>query len=180
MSSAREWIECLRLRPHPEGGYYRETHRSREIIPLRDLPAGFTSDRACLSVIYFLLAGDDFSAFHRIKQDEVWHFYAGSSLTLHVIDPAGSYIAVQLGLDLKAGQEPQAVIKAGCWFGATVDDSRSYSLVGCAVAPAFDFEDFELPARAKLLKLFPQHREIIEKLTRPNEETVSGKLGNGE
>ena len=166
LKSAREWIEYLRLQPHPEGGYYRETHRSRGGIPAHALPARFSSDRAWLSVIYFLLNGDDFSAFHRIKQDEVWHFYAGSSLTLHVIDPAGSYTTIKLGRNFKAGQEPQAVIKAGWWFGATVDDPKLYSLVGCTVAPAFDFEDFEMPSRVKLLSLFPRHQKIIKKLTR--------------
>ena len=145
-----------------------QIYRSREIIPARNLPNVFSSNHAWISVIYFLLDGDDFSAFHRLKQDEVWHFYAGSSLTLHVIDPTGSYTTVKLGLNLKAGEEPQAVIKAGWWFGATVDDTKSYSLVGCTVSPAFDFQAFEMPSRARLTGLFPQHRKIIEKLTRPD------------
>jgi len=86
-------------------------------------------------------------------------------LTVHVIDSAGSYRALGLGLDLEAGQSPQVMVSAGSWFGATVDDLSSYCLVGCTVAPGFDFRDFELADRAALVGLYPQHRGIIERLT---------------
>ncbi len=107
-----------------------------------------------------------FSAFHRIRSDEIWHHYAGGSLTVHVIDSEGSYRALGLGLDLDAGQSPQVMVPAGSWFGAALDDASSYCLVGCTVAPAFDFRDFELADRAALVGLYPQHRGIIERLTR--------------
>jgi predicted cupin superfamily sugar epimerase len=166
MTDARQWIEALGLRPHPEGGYYRETYRSGETIPRAALPARFTGDRSFSTAIYFLLAGDDFSALHRIKQDETWHFYDGAGLIIHIIDPAGNYAAVKLGRDLRAGEAPQAVAPAGHCFGATVSDPGSYGLAGCTVAPGFDFADFEMPGRAQLLALFPQHSELIERLTR--------------
>jgi hypothetical protein len=130
------------------------------------LPPRFGGDRAFSTAIYFLLVGDDFSALHRIRQDEIFHFYDGSALLLHVIDPHGSYSMVKVGRDLSAGQLPQAVVKAGSLFGATVSDPRSYSLVGCTVAPGFDFADFEMPDREELCRQFPQHRPVIERLTR--------------
>ncbi len=170
MIDAREWIERLQLVRHPEGGYYRETYRSAEVIPRAALPPRFTGDRAFSTAIYFLLAGDDFSALHRIKQEEVWHFYEGSSLTVHVIDPAGRYEALKVGRNVGAGEWPQAVVRAGCLFGATVNEPGSYALAGCTVAPGFDFADFELPGRARLLELYPQHRSVIERLTRPGPE----------
>jgi predicted cupin superfamily sugar epimerase len=164
-NSAKFWIDGLQLRRHPEGGYFRETYRSEEVLAAACLPGRFGGSRALSTAIYYLLEGEAFSALHRIKQDEVWHFYEGSSLTLHVIDRDGRHTTTRLGRDLPAGAVPQAVVKAGCLFGATVNDTHSYALVGCTVAPGFDFADFELPSREELLRLFPQHRDIIERLT---------------
>jgi predicted cupin superfamily sugar epimerase len=166
MNSARRWIDTLHLQRHPEGGSYRETYRAAEALAQATLPARFGGDRAFSTAIYFLLEGDDFSALHRIKQDEVWHFYDGSSLTVHVIDPAGNYTALRVGRDLDRGELPQAVVAAGCLFGATVNEPNSYALAGCTVAPGFDFADMEMPGREELCRLYPQHRELIDRLTR--------------
>ncbi len=166
LDEAERWIELLRLEKHPEGGYFRQTYRSEETIDKEHLPKRFNGSRSFSTAIYFLLKGDDFSAFHRIKQDELFHFYDGSSLTIHVIDNSGNYCEIKLGRNMKTGEVPQATVKAGWIFGAYVDDSNSYSLVGTTVAPGFDFEDFELLSRAQLIELFPQHKKIIEKLTR--------------
>jgi predicted cupin superfamily sugar epimerase len=166
MTSAKQWIDGLRLERHPEGGYYRETYRAAERVAKGALPQRFGGDRAFSTAIYFLLAGNDFSALHRIKSDEVWHFYDGAPLTVHVIDLEGRYSAVKLGRSLEDGQVPQAVVRAGCLFGASVVDRRSYALVGCTVAPGFDFADFELPRREDLFRHYPDHRTIIERLTR--------------
>ena len=166
MSEAERWIAHLSLAPHPEGGYFRETYRSAEVIPRSGLPERFPGDRHFSTAIYFLLRGDDFSALHRIKSDEVWHFYAGTTLSVHVIDPAGDYTRVRLGTDIAAGEVPQAVVPAGHLFGASVDDPASFALVGCTVAPGFDFRDFEMPPRRELLARHPRHREVIERLTR--------------
>ncbi len=155
-------IDKLDLKPHPEGGYFSETYRSKEKISL----PGFEGDRHFSTAIYFLLTSDNFSAFHRLKQDEVWHFYQGSSLFVHVIDTGGKYTRHRVGLDFANGETPQLVVKAGDWFGSSVADENSYSLVGCTVAPGFDYRDFEMGKREELLKLFPDHKEIIERLTR--------------
>ena len=100
MPTAQDWIDALELRPHPEGGHFRETYRSHETIAQAHLPPRFTGDRALATAIYFLLQGDDFSALHRIRQDEVWHFYAGGPLVISVIAPDGELTAIQLGADL--------------------------------------------------------------------------------
>ena len=166
MKGARYWIDRLGLVRHPEGGYYRETYRSRESIAANHLPERFGGDRFFSTAIYFLLPGDEFSAFHSIRQDEVWHFYEGSALTVHVIDSRGEYTAIRLGRAVERGEALQAVVAAGCLFGASVDDPGSYALVGCTVAPGFDFQDLEIPRREVLLARFPQHRDLIDKLTR--------------
>jgi predicted cupin superfamily sugar epimerase len=166
MNDANTWIARLGLQRHPEGGFYRETYRAAEVVPQAALPPRFGGDRAFATAIYFLLTGADFSALHRIKQDEVWHFYDGSCLTVHVLDEAGGYTSVKLGRNALAGEAPQAVVRAGCLFGATVADPHSYALVGCTVAPGFDFADLEMPGREQLLRQFPQHQPLIERLTR--------------
>jgi uncharacterized protein len=163
---ARYWIEKLQLEPHPEGGYFRQTYRSEVVLAREALPAGFTGARAASTAIYFLLEGKNFSAFHRLRSDEVWHFYAGEHLMVHVIDPAGKYSSIRLGCDLGAGEVPQAVVLAGCWFASHVANWKSFAVVGCTVAPGFDFEDFEMGKRDELVARYPQHREVIEGLTR--------------
>jgi len=166
MSKAHQWIDGLELRGHPEGGYYRESYRSDEIMSREHLPARFSGDRAFSTAIYYLLEGEDFSALHVIKSDELFHFYDGSSLTVHVIDPDGTHTVIRLGRNITAGEVPQAVVRAGRLFGALVEDTTSFALVGCTVAPGFDFADFEVPDRAQLLSRYPQHRKLIERLTR--------------
>lgn len=163
---ATYWVRRLKLEPHPEGGYYRQTYRSDETIPQAALPEGFTGPRAASTAIYFLLEGENFSAFHRLRSDEMWHFYTGSPLVVHVIDTAGRYWPVSLGSDSESGQVFQAVVRAGSWFAAHVADWKGWALVGCTVAPGFDFEDFEIAKRKKLVDKYPQHRKVIQELTR--------------
>ena len=166
MNDAERWIEVLGMQRHPEGGWFREVYRSHEIVPQQCLPGRFSGDRTFSTAIYFLLKKTDFSALHRIEQDELWHFYDGTSLTIHYIDTAGVYATVKLGRRLEQDEQPLAVVQSGWLFGATVNDTSSYSLVGCTVAPGFDFADFEMPSRGELLQQYPRHRKIIEKLTR--------------
>jgi uncharacterized protein len=158
--NAQLLIERLGLSPHPEGGFYRVTYTSDVTLPRNALPPRFLGDRAACTAIYFLLDGEDFSALHRIAADELWHFYAGSTLIVHVIDPEGN------ASELLLGEEFQAVVKAGCWFGARVQDPMGFALVGCTVAPGFDFADFELGKRADLVRMYPAHQKLIEALTR--------------
>ena len=167
MINAEYWIEKLELQRHPEGGYFKETYRSNEVILEPALPKRFQGDRAFSTCIYFLLAPYEHSAFHAIQQDEIWHFYAGSSLTIHTIDQQGRYRAVKLGRDIEHGDSFQAIVQAGCWFAAAVNNAAEYALVGCTVAPGFDFADFKMADREQLVRLYPRHREIIEKYTAP-------------
>ena len=163
---ARYWIKKLDLAPHPEGGYFRQSYKASLMLPKSALPTEFSGERAASTAIYFLLKGGDFSAIHRLRSDEIWHFYAGVGLDVHVIAPSGKYFMIQLGSDAQAGQVFQAVVKAGDWFAAEVADANSFALVGCTVAPGFDFADFEMAKRAELARRYPQHRELIERLTR--------------
>ncbi len=160
------WIEKLQLEAHPEGGYFRRTYRSDVVLVREALPAEFTGARAASTAIYCLLEGKNFSAFHRLRSDEVWHFYAGAPLVVHVIGPEGTYSQIVLGRDLEAGQVLQAVVRAGCWFASHVADWKSLAVVGCTVASGFDFEDFELGKRGELVGRYPLRREVIERLTR--------------
>jgi uncharacterized protein len=164
--NARYWIEQLQLEAHPEGGYFRQTYKADWLVPEAALPPGFTGARAVSTAIYFLLEGMSFSAVHRLRSDEIWHFYTGEPLVVHVIEPEGKYSSILLGRDLEAGQVPQAVVRAGCWFASHVADWKSFGVVGCTVAPGFDFEDFELGRREELVAKYPQHRELIDRLTR--------------
>ena len=164
MDAAQQWIQRLQLEPHPEGGWYRQTYRAPLTLPHAALPS-HAGDRTASTAIYFLLAGDQFSAFHRLRSDEVWHFYAGSELIVHVIEH-GTYSEILLGNDMQAGQQFQAVVPSGCWFGSSLRHPDTYALVGCTVAPGFDFADFEMAKRAELVAHYPQHRAMIERLTR--------------
>jgi uncharacterized protein len=166
IKSAQFWINKLNLIAHPEGGCYRETYRAELSIPKEALPSQFTGPRLVSTAIYFLLDRENFSAFHRLRSDELWHFYSGSPIVVHVIEPDGRYSEICLGCDPDAGEVLQAVVKAGCWFASRVRDPKSFALAGCTVAPGFDFADFELGKRAELVRLYPQHRNLIESLTR--------------
>ena len=156
------WVEKLNLLPHPEGGFYKETYRSE----VQGKFNGFDGNRNVATGIYFLLTQGNFSAFHKIKSDEMWHFYAGDALEIYWFSPQGGLHVINLGLDGEKGQFPQAVVPAHCWFASRVAHGGDYALVGCTVAPGFDFEDFELANRSDLLVTYPQHTEIITELTR--------------
>ena len=160
--TANKWIERLGLMPHPEGGWFKEVYRSHERIDQDSLPERFNGARVFSTAIYLLLSAGEISRLHRIKQDEVWHFYDGSPLRLHRIRPDGEHIEHVVGLSENA--LPLAVVPAGDFFGAEIIGD-GFSLVGCTVAPGFDFADFEMPSRDELYQSFPQHGELIQKLT---------------
>ncbi|MFZ1917085.1 MAG: cupin domain-containing protein [Terriglobales bacterium] len=163
---AAYWVAKLDLIPHPEGGYYRQTYRSELAIAKEALPAEFTGARPVCTAIYFLLEGGNFSAFHRLRSDEMWHFYFGGTVSVHVIELDGRHSEILLGNDPEAGEAFQAVVKAGRWFASCVRNPATFALVGCTVAPGFDFEDFEMAEREELVKLYPQHQKLIERFTR--------------
>lgn len=166
MQNSDYYIKKLELQKHPEGGWFKEVYRSTEEITKEHLPDRFSGNRHHSTSIYFLLTSDTFSAFHRIKSDELWHFYDGSAVTIYMIDEAGNYSEITLGKDIENGEVLQCVIPYGVWFGAQVSVPDSFCLVGCTVAPGFHFDDFELGDKAELLKNYPRNKGIIEKLTR--------------
>ena len=144
MKTARDWVDALGLQPHPEGGYFKETYRSTESVDQAHLPPRFGGSRAFSTAIYFLLEAGQVSAWHRIKSDELWHFYDGGPLEISVRMANGQTEVHSLGLDLEAGERPQIVIPANHWFSARPKTGTAYTLVGCTVSPGFDFADFTL------------------------------------
>ncbi len=166
MNRVDQLVSKLELTPHPEGGFYKETYRSDGVIPKENLNTEFSGDRNYCTGIYFLLTKGNFSAFHKINQDEMWHFYEGDPLRVHMIDHKSKYTYQDIGLNLEAGEIPQFTVPAGVWFASEVTSGGIYSLVGCTVSPGFDFDDFQLPSQTTMLELFPEHKEVIKRLTR--------------
>jgi len=164
--SAEYWIEHLRLAPHPEGGHFRETYRAAESTAGAHLPNRYGGPRVHATAIYFLLRAGEVSSLHRIKSDEIWHFHAGGPLVVFVIHPDGERWDLTLGPDPDHGQRLQAIVPAGAWFGAALGPGAPYALVGCTVAPGFEFADFELADRHALVRRYPQHAALIEQLAR--------------
>lgn len=162
MTHIEEIIATFNLQPHPEGGFYRETYRNPETTsnPVNE------NKRNLATAIYFLLTSDNFSAFHRIKQDEIWHFYKGSTLHLHILNKSGEYLLIKIGNNILKGEVPQYCVKAGDWFAAEVPLKTSFALVGCTVIPGFDFIDFQLGTKAQLTTLYPDYSKLINQLTR--------------
>jgi len=166
MMSSKDIINKLNLESHPEGGYFKETYRSSETINESCLSKVFKGNRNYSTSIYYLLESGDFSAFHKINQDETWHFYLGSTIELKIINNEGSLSTIYIGNNILNGEVLQYTVPKNEWFAAKIIDSESYSLVGCTVAPGFDFNDFTLANRAALIKDYPQHKAVINAYTR--------------
>jgi uncharacterized protein len=164
-SKAREYIQKLQLKKHPEGGYYREIYRSGEIISATKLPKRYKSSRAYSTSIYFLLEGNQFSSFHKLQSDETWHFYDGVSVQIYIIDTNGNLEKKRVGENLNEGDDFQLTIFKDRWFAAELTDKKNFALIGCTVSPGFDFNDFELAKREELINLYPDHSALIKKLT---------------
>jgi len=165
MMNAEKWIKYLDLKPHPEGGFYREMHRANSIIP-NDIPGSeFKGGRNYYTSIYFLLKDDQVSHFHRICSDEIWTFHIGEPLEIHLIEKSGLHRILKLGLSIENDEIPQHMVPANNWFGACLQNPGSFALVSCIVSPGFDFEDFELANRKQLILEYPDLEQIIRKLT---------------
>ena len=160
---ARNYIKKLKLKKHPEGGYYREVYRSGEIILSGHLPERFKSSRNLSTSIYFLLEGKQFSAFHLLESDELWHFYDGSNVIIYIINQDGKLSKKKIGRGVHYSF--QIAIKKNHWFAAELENKKMFALIGCTVSPGFEFNDFEIGYREELLKQFPRHKKLIEKLT---------------
>ena len=165
MKSKKYWIENLNLLPHPEGGYYKETYRSELSVQLENVDPNLEGERSLCTGIYFLLEKENFSAFHRIKSDELWHFYGGDPITIHMIDNRGNYFSQDVGSELENGEVLQYLVPANTWFASEVKKERDYALVGCTVSFGFDFKDFEM-ADKSLLNEFPAHKQVLSRLIR--------------
>jgi len=164
-NNADWWIEHLGLAEHPEGGYFRETFFSDEWIDQADLPERYASDRSYSSILFLLKAGG-FSAFHRLKSDELWYYHAGNPVNIYTIDDNGIMEPFVLGNRVDAGESFQVRFRRGIWFAAECNGSGGFSVIGCSVSPGFSYEDFELAEPAYLISSYPEHREIIERYTR--------------
>jgi uncharacterized protein len=162
LKDAHYWIDHLNMQRHPEGGFYAETYRSTGKID--------SIDRHYSTAIYFLLLEDKFSAFHRIRSDEMWHFYAGSAIEVLVLEKEGQLKTYRLGSHPEQGETFQLLVPAGLWFASRMLDQSAYGLVGCTVAPGFDFRDFEMARRSELIQQYPQHTETITLLTYPEDQ----------
>ena len=159
-------IKRLGLKPLPEeGGYYRETYRSAEKIPHGTLPARYTAERDFSSAIYYLITADSFSALHRLKTVEIFHFYLGHPVLMLKLHPDGSGETVTLGNNLAEGHQPQCVVTGGTWQGMRLLDGGRFALMGTTMAPAFDFRDFEKGKRSVLIEMYPGYAQLIESLT---------------
>ncbi len=163
MQSADYWIETLELSKHPEGGYFRETYRSKASYRFRKSPV-FSGNRAYATSIYYLLKGSERSKLHRIKSDELWFYHFGSPLTVYLFHDIGlmSSFTLDPGTGALLG-----IVPANTWFGARLDSSEpdAYTLSSCVVSPGFDFNDFTLADRDSLTRKFPQHADLIRDLT---------------
>lgn len=164
--TVEELIRHFMMLPHPEGGWYKENYRSNEIFPGTALPERFGGNREFATAIYFLLEKGDFSAFHRIKSDECWHFYAGDPLEIFIIREDNKLHKVILGNDISKGQHFQYIVPANCWFASRPAAGSEFSFVGCTVSPGFDFEDFELADAEKLVASYPANEKLIREFNR--------------
>ena len=160
MPTKNDYVTQLNLTPHPEGGWYRQVYHS----------AKTTYDQTSLASryeytsIYFLLDGSSPSHLHRLLHDEVWYFHDGAPILVHCFYPNGFYEVVKLGRDIAAGEVLQFRVPAGTIFGSEVADPASFGLVSCAVAPGFDYHDFELFTQADLLAKYPDQKAVIKRL----------------
>jgi len=164
--TAEDVIRALALVPHSgEGGFFRETYRSGLQVPRAALPEGYEGDRHASTAIYYLLTPDTFSAMHRVRGDEVFHFYAGDPVEMLQLWPDGHAALVVIGADIARGMSPQVVVPGGVWQGARLVDGGHFALLGTTMSPGFALADFELADRAELVRSFPEWASMVSALT---------------
>ncbi len=169
MATANDIIEKLKLQPHPhEGGYFYETYRSEEKIDREHLPVRYDGRRSISTAIYYLLTPDTYSAWHRLRSDELFHFYLGGPVTMLNLFPDGSSKIITLGQDIMAGQEVQVTVPRGAWQASVLNEGGEFALMGTSVAPGFEYDDYGIPTENDLKMLvsqFPDKVELIKKLS---------------
>jgi predicted cupin superfamily sugar epimerase len=165
MPTAQELITLLKLQPHPkEGGFFRETYRAGDRFAAVQLPARYGAERSAATAIYYLLTPDTCSVLHRLASDEIFHFYLGSPVRMLQLDPGGGK-EILLGQNILAGHQVQVLAPRGVWQGSLLEPGGDFALLGCTVAPGFDYADYEHGQRGELVAQFPQHAEMIRRLT---------------
>lgn len=165
MITAEQIIEHYDMKPLPyEGGFYVETHRSEEMVKKNALPDRYASDRNFCTEILYLLTSDTYSKLHRVKSDEIFHFYLGDPVKMLNIFADGTNRVVNIGTDILSGQQPQVIVPKGTWQGAFIEPPGKFALMGCTVAPGFEFEDFQLADRGQVLEKYPDQQHLVEKL----------------
>jgi predicted cupin superfamily sugar epimerase len=173
--TADEIIRLLALEKHPkEGGYFRETYRSRAAIERMHLPPGYTAgprDRSLGTAIYYLITPQSFSALHRLPGDEIFHHYLGDAVEMLMLHPSGRGEVVRIGKDIGNGESPQVVVPGGTWQGSRLLAPRAgaFALLGCTMSPGFDYADYAHGRRDELVVHFPDHADLIRALTTEGE-----------
>lgn len=166
MITADEIKKLLRLEPLPnEGGFYAETYRSPLVLPPNSLP-GYSGDRRLATAIYFLLTPENFSAMHRLRGDETYHFYLGDPVEMLQLNPDGTGEPILIGPKIESGMRLQYTVQAGCWQGSRVAPGGKFALLGTTMSPGFDPADFELGSRERLSSLYPPYAAFIALLCR--------------
>jgi uncharacterized protein len=166
--TAAELKRMLGLEPHPrEGGWFRQTWKAEETIPLDALPAGrYSGNRSAGTAIYYLLEPESFSEMHRLASDEVFHFYVGDAVEMLQLWPDGSGKRVVLGRDIGNGELLQTVVPQGVWQGTRLIAGGTVALLGCTVSPGFDYADYVSGGREELVRGWPAWKQMVENLTR--------------
>lgn len=167
MLTAEEIIRRLHLEPLvDEGGYFRETYRSKLTIPSNLLPGSYEADRHATSTIFYLLTRETFSTMHRLPGDEIYHFYLGDSVEMLQLHPDGRGEVIRIGNDIAGGMHPQVLVRGGSWQGSRLLPGGKFALMGTTMAPGFDFVDYTAGTREQLLTEYPAYVELITALTR--------------
>lgn len=165
--TTEEVIALFDLKPHFEGGYFRETYRSDEAIVDTALPERYGGQRDISTCIYYLLTAGNFSAFHRLQGEEIFHFYLGDPVVMVQLLPDGDVHEIMMGNDVLAGEQVQVIVPRGVWQASYLKDGGEWALLGCTVAPGFDIADYEHGDWEALIRQYPSHHAHIMKLTRP-------------
>lgn len=165
--TASEVKELLGLTPHPrEGGWFVQTYAASETVAATAFAdARYAGPRRTSTAIYYLLEPETFSEMHRLRSDEIFHFYAGDAVEMLQLFPDGSGRTVVIGNDLVAGQRPQVVVERGVWQGSRLVDGGSWALLGCTVSPGFEYEDYDSATREELTARWPAFAGYIAALT---------------
>lgn len=170
MVTPQQLIQYLNLELLPvEGGYFRQTYQSAEVIPRQGLPARYHSEKAFSTAIYYLLSSDpdSFSALHRLPTDEMYHFYLGDPVEMLLLHPDGRSQRVVLGSDVLNGQAVQFVVLRDVWQGSRLVPGGRFALLGTTMAPGFGPDDFVAGDRSALIRHYPDCADFIRSLTRP-------------